>query len=369
MFKQYHIGASKCEQTHVHRLFCCVHTCTGSGREHSASTGNILSSPLSSRPRVASDASESSIQPRNKHGGSYDYGVVERLEEGDNSHNVVGATVLRSDDGQRELQQPSTAFPKSYSHNARNTRPIATSRQRAGSSEKTKSYSLSSLPTPPVPLLPLPHSVQREQGRELERSTRSQQHKRQRNFLSQDAVGDTEMPHIYSSGPGHTSTHYVLSLQDEMSSHRGGPLAQPRGAEGAEAEMRTSHEEMLPILEAADHIAARTHHSPPQLHSRESDTAESPQLQPLQQVLKPQLQPTLDQESGGTQERYYPVFFSPASGRLFMQAEGHYHILPDQFTNNPIIQSALVHTQPQVNIHTFLHCMHSVASLVPRLSL
>lgn len=327
-------------------LFPYVYTCTGSGRQRSASTGNILSSSPS-HPGVASDSSESSIQPRNKHGGSHDYGTVERLEGGDNLRNMVSVTALKSNDGQREFKQPSTACSRTYSHNARSARPIATSTQREGSSRQRSSHSLSSLPSPP-PLFPLPHSVQREQGGESER--RSQRHRRRRDFLSQDVIGDVEMTHFYSSGPGHTSIHPMLSLQDEMSSHRGGPLAlQPRGVE---AELRNSHEEMLPIIEVADHVATRIHHSPQQSHSRESDTGESPQLQLLQQS---HMQPTPGQDGSGTQERYYPVFFSPEFGKFFMQAEGCYHVLPHQVTDNPIIQTALVHSQPQVSIYT-LHC-------------
>ena len=169
-----------------------------------------------------------------------------------------------------------------------------------------------------------------------------------RDSMSQDMMGEREFDYQYRYNLNNSTTLPTLSLQDSYqrensgSSHGG---RQERGRGSVDRDLRRDIQEfdVMPIHEAFAHEAmtgssAQAHISPmppnqtppPEGSSRGGtalfDQASNVESQPKQllQDDTPKMTSSDIQQQVPLPQTYYPVFFSPESGQMYMRVDGSY---------------------------------------------
>lgn len=348
-----------------------------SNKDHSrVSTDDILTSSPPSYPDItAYDAlmhSAATARPNtrsnnsNRHGGSFDH-LLERQSDGEGAP-VFSMTGTTSPDSfnQADYDPQAAVHSRSYAHHCRNsggTRLRGDGSSRHQHRRHSLQYPPSQPPLPPLGHALSPHSSRElfsHSGREVESFTRL------RDSMSQDTL---EFDYHYRYNGNHSGTLPTLSLQD---SHHGDHTRSSRNRERVinDRDLRRHHD-VMPTHEAFSHRAILpATGAPVQLSylslnpaSQESNSRGGDSTvihhQPLASTVESQRSQsppdnTQERPGSGVQlhsplpHNYYPVFFSPESGRLFMSVDGNYKPLPNHVMDVPSI-----HTGAQVHVYSF----------------
>ena len=306
-----------------------------------------------------------------RHGGSFDH-LLEKHDEDNEGEDrglslgMTGTTSLDSFSLGDFEPQHSAPRSRTYPHPAHNqSHSTASSKLRADDSRGQQRQRGRHILQPSPP----PRYVDSQTSREVHSGLGSYPRPAQRDVMSQDTLGERDFDYRYRYDTSNTSAPPMLSLQDSAS--RSSRSAGTGVA--TDRDLRRNHQEfdVMPIHEAFSHGAMmmsdtagsahplspstqnpsleesssrgnvvecqplpaalyESHHSQSPTDNNWEDSGSSGQHQPPQSPLLTSVQPS-----------YYPVFFSPESGRLFMNMDGSYKPLPDlhrHFTDAPSTQ-------------------------------
>lgn len=341
----------------------------------SASTGDILTNFPPSYPesynammhsattRQTSTHSNSS----SRDGGSFDH-LMEGERVGFSALSMTGTASPDSVTLRGYDRQNSATRLKSYTHS--HASGITRSR-RDGSGGKR--HSVQSPPSLPHSL-PTQHALDPHSSRESSHSHLGREsgsyirltHRRSRDSMSQDTLGEREFDYRYRYDTNHSSTLPTLSLQNthhrEPSSSRRHSWGRERGILSDDRDLRRKLQEfdVMPIHEAFRHEAMESapnetvpQYPPPPTNPGVGGVAVIDH-QPLAATVE---SPENAQEgtNGNTQplpHSYLPVFFSPESGLLYINVDGSYKLLPNQYSGNTT-DGPNVHPEVSFNhVHT-----------------
>ena len=290
------------------------------------------------------------------------------------AYSVNGTTAsLESDNPNNYRDSSAMSHSRSHAHHAHSqsysggASILRDSRDGFGGVHQHKRHSLQSPPTQAPINTSTRHALDSFSSRESSHFGRSpgsytnQSHLR--DSMSQDTVGERDFDYKYRYNINNSTTIPTLSLQDSY--HREHSRATERSSRGRRRTRqplsddfdlrRNVHEfDVMPIHEVFSHAAMvspsggsmPTHFSPgsqnpvsPEGSSNRGDGGAVIDQQPLASPVESQHMQsppdnTHERPSGDVQpplpRTFYPVFFSPESGRLFMNVDGSYKPLPTE---------------------------------------
>ena len=361
-------------------------------QSRSASTGNILSSSPPSYPEVTAydalmrsatmEQSNTQSNSSSRQGGSFAH-LLERQRVGgvvglSAAYSMNGTTASLDSDNLNNYRDTSSSATRSRSH-AHHTHSQSYSGGAAilrgsggGSSGGTHQHKRHSLQSPPsqAPTSSTRRALDSFSSRDSSHSGREvgsyTRHSHNRDSASQDTVGERDFDYRYRYNANNSSTLPTLSLQDSYHRDHSRAIEQSSRGRGRtrlsdDFDLRRNVQEIdiMPIHEAFSHeamvsasgggLGVPAHHSPhsqnplsPEGSSRGGGGGAVIDHQPLATTAESQrMQSPPDNphegSSGDVQpprpHNFYPVFFSPESGRLFMSVDGSYTPLPDEYYN------------------------------------
>lgn len=315
---------------------------------HSAATG-----------RTSTHSNNSS-----RNGSSFDH-LMEGERVGYSAFSMTGtaspdSVTVRGYDG----HNPAAHF-KSYTQS--HASGVTSYRPRRDGSGGKKRRSVQSPPSHPHSLPTQnvldPHSSRESSHSQLGRGSDSYirlTNRRSRDSMSQDTIGEREFDYRYRYDINHSSTLPTLSLQDthhrEHSSTRRHSWGRERGILSDDRDLRRKLQEfdVMPIHEAfrhealeppANEVAPPYPLPPPPNNPVPQDGVggvavidHQPLAAPVEsQHIHPSPENTRESTSGNNQQlphSYLPVFFSPESRMLYMNVDGSYKLLPNQYLGN-----------------------------------
>lgn len=324
----------------------------------SASTGDILTTFPPSYPEATSynatmhsaTTGQTSTHSNSRNGDSFE-NLIEGERVGFSALSMTGTASPDSVTLRGYDRQNSATYLKSYAHS--HTR----SRRDGGGGKRRSVQSPPSLPHS----LPTQHALDPHSSRESSHSHLGREsgsyirlaHRRSRDSMSQDTLGEREFDYRYRYDINHSSTLPTLSLQDthhrEQSSSRRHSWGRERAILSDDRDLRRKLQEfdVMPIHEAFRHEAMESvpNEATPQYPSPNNPVPQDRiggvaviDHQPLGATVESQhTENTREGTSGNNQplpHSYLPVFFSPESGLLYMNIDGSYKLLPNQYFGN-----------------------------------
>ena len=321
-----------------------------------------MRSAMTERPNTRSDSSSRQRE-------SFIH-MLERQREGGvaglSAYSMNGTTASLESDNPNNYRDSSASHSRSHAHHTHSQSYsggpaiLRGSRDSFGGAHQHKRHSLQSPPTqtPITSTRPVLDSFSSRESSHSGRGLGSYTHQSHlRDSMSQDTVGERDFDYKYRYNVNNSSTLPTLSLQDSY--HRDHLRGTERSCRGRgrtrlsdDFDLRRNVQEfdVMPIHEVFSHAAmvspsagsVPTHFSPGSQNPVSPEGSSGGTVidqQPLASTVESQrIQSPPDnvheRPSGNVQpplpHTFYPVFFSPESGRLFMNVDGSYKPLPHE---------------------------------------